>query len=106
MSKNAVPGQPVDTNALLGRGIVVFRDSAEIMFLFEAAGMAEDQQGRPAPAGLSMRMQVPPDKIKTIAEYEAIAEKWAREGIASMAFEPGILSPLTLAEYRERGYEE
>lgn len=74
-------------------------------FIFEAAGMAEDDKGNPTPAGCLVKMELQENAIiREPAEYEERAKRIAKAGIKDMGLGRGVLTPLTWEEYCKRGY--
>lgn len=67
--------------------------------------MAEDDKGKPAPAGMRLKIGLKPGAaVKAPGHYEALATKFAKNGFPDMKIGPGRLTPLTWAQFSRRGY--
>ncbi len=89
-----------------GLGVRIVPRLRRVEFLFEAAGVAEDEDGKPAPAATMIAVTLEKGKrFKPIAEYEKQAARIAETGLKL----PGddtvhTLRRITWEQYKE--YED
>lgn len=100
-------GQAVRSTPLLGIGVRIIPEEHAVMLLFEVEGMAQTLDGKPAPAGMSMKMNLKAGAtIKDVSHYEACAASAAAKGWADMGIQPGQARPISWDYYCEQGYND
>lgn len=98
-----------NSDTLDGVGVHIYTEEGatfmDLIFEIDEAAIDNDT-GEAAPAGMRRICKLRDGAdLRPIAEYEAIAAKFAAEGFEDMGIMPGNIRPITYDEYVKKGYD-